>query len=170
MTELVDPSPRYRDSFLVAQLEFVEHAARHGTPDRGPPVTAETFDAVLAKFADYAAGRNLPPDRIAETTYWLVDGDEYLGRISARHALSPALREIGGHVGYAVRPSRRREGHGTRMLQLVIPKLAALGIDPALITCDEDNIASRKIIERAGGVLATDIVVPGKLRYWLRTA
>jgi predicted acetyltransferase len=168
MTELAIPSKRYRASFLVASAEYAAEAVHLGAPDRGQ-VTAATFDAMLAKLADSAAGRNLPPDRVAESTYWLVDGDEYLGRISLRHSLSPELSIIGGHIGYVVRPSRRREGHATRMLALALPELAARGIDPALITCDEDNVASRKIIERARGQLATDISVPGKLRYWIPT-
>ena len=157
MTELVTPSERYRASFLAAEAE-----------GEGRGVTDATFPALLAKIADHAAGR-VPPGRVAETTLWLVDGDEYLGRIALRHTLTPELALVGGHVGYDVRPSRRRQGHATRMLRLAMPHLAALGIDPALITCDEDNIGSRRVIEACGGQLATDHVVPGALRYWLRT-
>jgi predicted acetyltransferase len=91
----------------------------------------------------------------------------YLGRISVRHRLTPALWEIGGHIGYDVRPSARRRGHATAMLRLALPVAHRLGIDPALITCDSANVASRRVIERNGGVFEDER--RGTLRYWVRT-
>lgn len=183
MTELVTPSQRYRTSFLAADAESAAEGSGRGISDDA------SFFALLAKIEQLAAGRDLKPNRVQETTLWLVEGDEYIGRIAIRHTLTPLLRVIGGHVGYDVRPSRRRQGHATRMLRLAIPRVAALGIDPALITCDETNLASRKVIEACGGQLATDetdlaaalaiadahgtdaraaIAVP-QLRYWVCT-
>ena len=92
-------------------------------------------------------------------------GDEYLGRISIRHRLTAHLREIGGHIGYDIRPSARQCGHATAMLAAALPVARSLGIDPALLTCDEDNIASRKVIEASGGMLEDNR--HGKLRYWV---
>jgi predicted acetyltransferase len=152
MIELVTPAERYRASFFAADAESTAEGTGRGVNDD------EAFSALLARFAQYASGRDLPPNRVGETTLWLVEDDEYIGRISLRHALTPLLVAIGGHVGYDVRPSRRRQGHATRMLKLAIPHLSALGIDPALITCNEDNVASRKVIEACGGRLATDEV------------
>ena len=42
-----------------------------------------------------------------------------------------------------------------------------LGIDPALVTCDEDNTGSIRVIEAAGGVL--EDVRGVKRRYWVPT-
>ena len=39
------------------------------------------------------------------------------------------------------------------MLAAVLPEAHARGIDPALLTCDADNVASRRVIEANGGVL-----------------
>jgi predicted acetyltransferase len=47
----------------------------------------------------------------------------------------------------------------------VRPVAAGLGIDPALVTCDLDNIGSRKVIEANGGVLEDQRA--GKLRFWV---
>jgi predicted acetyltransferase len=77
------------------------------------------------------------------------------------------LREYGGHVGYEVRPTARRQGHATRMLREVLPHVRALGIESALLTCDEDNVASARVIVAAGGVLEDRRGV--KLRYWVPT-
>jgi predicted acetyltransferase len=44
----------------------------------------------------------------------------------------------------------------------------ALGIDPALVTCDVDNVGSIGVIEAAGGVL--EDVRGIKRRYWVPTS
>ena len=63
------------------------------------------------------------------------------------------MREVGGHIGYDMRPSARCRGHATAMLRAALPVAGALGIDQALITCDADNVGSRRVIERNGGIL-----------------
>jgi predicted acetyltransferase len=113
------------------------------------------------------------PDRprragiVAQTTLWWVEDGGFLGRLSIRHWLTDALRQVGGHIGYDVVPSARRCGHATAMLRTALPVAARMGIDPALVTCDSGNVASRKVIESNGGQLwqAGD----GKLRFWLAT-
>jgi predicted acetyltransferase len=79
--------------------------------------------------------------------------------------LTPWLRDYGGHVGYDVRPSARRRGHATAMLRRALPWCRDLGIDPVLVTCDVDNVASRRVIEKAGGQFEDRR--DGKLRFWV---
>jgi predicted acetyltransferase len=109
-----------------------------------------------------------PMGFVPDTELWWVDGDEFLGRIGIRHRLTPALLEVGGHIGYHVRPTARRQGHATEMLRQALAIAPDLGIDPALITCDVDNVGSRRVIERNGGVLEDQR--DGKLRFWVSTA
>jgi predicted acetyltransferase len=106
--------------------------------------------------------------RVPQTNLWLTDGDEFLGQLSIRHALNRRLRYKGGHIGYSVRPSRRRRGYATLMLRLSLPVANGFGIDPALITCDDTNVASRRVIEANGGSLAS--ASDGILRFWVPTA
>jgi predicted acetyltransferase len=109
----------------------------------------------------------IPADLVHQTTLWFVDGNEWLGRLAIRHELTPALHELGGHIGYVVRPSARRKGYATQMLTQSLPYAARLGIDPALVTCDADNAPSRKVIQAAGGELEDER--HGKLRFWVAT-
>jgi len=67
-----------------------------------------------------------------------------------------------------VRRSARRQGHATAMLAAALPVAASLGIDPALVTCDDTNLGSRKVIEGNGGMLEDQRGV--KLRFWVPTS
>ncbi len=127
------------------------------------------FARYLRELEDEAREQSPRPDgRVPQTTLWWVSETEYLGRIDIRHRLTASLREIGGHIGYDIRPSARQRGHATAMLAAALPVARSLGIDQALLTCDEDNIASRKVIEANGGV--PEDKSGGKVRYWLSTA
>ncbi len=129
----------------------------------------------LAGFERQARGIDLPADRVP-ADYLVAEvsapaGAQIVGRVSIRHTLTPLLLELGGHVGYAVRPGLRCRGHATAMLTSSVHRLAELGVSQVLVTCDEDNIGSMRVIERCGGVLE-DIRpiadgVPAKRRYWI---
>lgn len=106
--------------------------------------------------------------KVPATTLWWVSGDQYLGRLDIRHRLSDRLRVYGGHIGYDVRPSARRRGHATAMLAAALPVANGLGINPALLMCDEINTGSRKVIEANGGILEDS--KNGTLRYWVSTS
>ncbi len=162
MAELVLPHVRLQDSFRAAMAEFADEGWRD-------PARGHDFAAYVQRILDDALAETpRPADRVPCTTLWLVEGDEYLGRISVRHRLTPALTRLGGHIGYDVRPSARRRGYATAMLRDALPVANRLGIDPALLTCDADNVASRKVIEHNGGVLQDER--NGILRYRVPTS
>lgn len=96
----------------------------------------------------------------------VVDG-AIVGRLSVRHRLNERLAVVGGHIGYAVLPAARRRGYATGMMRAGLALLAEMGIAEALVTCDDDNIASARVIERAGGRLQD--TVDGIRRYWVST-
>jgi predicted acetyltransferase len=97
----------------------------------------------------------------------MVVDREYVGRITVRHVLPEELLEWGGHVGYAVRPGARGRGYARQALGLALPVAAELGLAQVLLTCDEGNLASRRIIEAYGGV--HEDTREGKRRYWVST-
>jgi predicted acetyltransferase len=128
----------------------------------------DAFEQYVRWLRDQALEESPRPEWfVPSTTLWWVDGTEYIGRIAIRHRLTPKLLEMGGHIGYDVRPSARQRGHATAMLRAALPVARSLGIEQALVTCDEDNVASRKVIETNGGVLADQR--GDKLRYWVPT-
>lgn len=78
------------------------------------------------------------------------------------------MRCLSAICGYQVVPPYRRRGHATAMLAAALPVAAAFEIECLLLTCDADNVASRKVIEANGGLLQDQRGI--KLRYWIPTA
>jgi predicted acetyltransferase len=119
----------------------------------------------------FETGENLPADRVPSNTYFLMRGEKIIGRSDVRHKLNPALEIKGGHIGYDIRPGERRKGFGTLILRLTLEKAREIGLERVLITCDTDNIASAKIIEKNGGKLAKQLIYEktGTLisQYWI---
>ncbi len=178
MPELIAPDVRVRRSFAAALDEF--RAEGRGSPDDRSVIgrylrdnidDLATDDAfarmVTAIRADRLEATPRPDAFVPSTELWWVEGDEFLGRIGIRHRLTPVLLELGGHIGYDVRPTARRLGHATEMLRQGLAVAHDLAIDPALVTCDIDNAGSRAVIERNGGALEDER--SGKLRYWVAT-
>ena len=179
---LSEADPRLHASYVDALTELAAEGNAHYLDlvlpaDRG--FTGVTFTLqrlrdpeVFAEFCAYNRALSDPdtprPNGWCTGTYrWMVDDGTVVGRISLRHELSPWLLEVGGHIGYAVRPSARRRGHATAALGLMRGVAAEHGIDPVLVTCDVDNVGSRRVIEANGGVL--EDVRGEKLRFWVPT-
>ena len=144
MIKLTEPSEAYLASYMQAYDEY--QAA--GIEDYAF-TDAKSVD-VLQKFADYRHEHNLKPNRVGADYYWLVDDEtqQFIGEITIRHRLNAALTRIGGHIGYGVRLSEQGKGFGTMMLKLALQKAAQMGLSEVLITCDEGNIASRRVMEK----------------------
>ena len=143
MPELSLPVARVRGSFLAAMEEF--RAEGRGVPGDGTVTgtlirehgrawrTPTGFEAFVGWLRDQSleatprSGGDVPA-----TELWWIEGDAFLARAQLRHRLDALLFEIGGHIGYDVRPSARRQGHATAMLGAILPVANGLGIDPAL--------------------------------------
>lgn len=178
MLELVSPTVRVRHSFLAAMDEFAVPGPRW-------PTDTEMIEKDLAAFgstwhdeagfrafvdalrADALEETRRPEGFVPSTFLWLVNDDEFLGRLSIRHRLTPYLLELGGSIGYYVRRSARGRGYASEMLRRALPVAADLGIEKVLITCDHDNVGSRRVIEKNGGVLEDRR--GAKLRFWVPT-
>lgn len=166
--DLVPPAESLRESFLRARREFQDE----GLPwwIGGDIEIAELdFAAFVAKkLADANPGTGT---RISKTHLWAMSDGQFVGRISIHHALNDALRVEGGHIGYDTVPSVRGRGVATEMLRQALPVARALGLHEVLVTCDDTNSASIRVIEKNGGALHETRLLatnrPLKRYYWI---
>ncbi|MCU5683802.1 GNAT family N-acetyltransferase [Bacillus wiedmannii] len=117
------------------------------------------FPAMIQELLDAHNGINLPESWVPDSTYWLVtDENEIVGAVNIRHSLTEHLFNAGGHIGYGIRPSERRKGYATKLLELSLEKTKELNITKALVVCDEVNTASEKTILHNGGLRDDDFI------------
>jgi predicted acetyltransferase len=185
VVHLAIPDLRFHRSFLETVDEFrAAGEARydgvvHWPAEGGFPGVMFTRPGLedeeeFRRLVDNRTGDALPssprPPGWCPTTHWWMEApdvaDRFVGSISLRHNIShPRLATVGGHVGYAVRPSARRSGFATDALRQVVARAGPRGIPRLLVTCDSDNLASATVIERCGGVFEGEL--QGKRRYWI---
>lgn len=176
----------------VPRLELLDAyvaALRTGwSPNTGRNVSAEQLAQIAQDARAFMAsfvwtpgstitlddGRVVP--RLPGETRWIWDG-EFCGSTNFRHV--PGTEDlpphVSGHVGYAVVPWKRRRGYARQALRGMLPLAAAAGLARIMVTCDDDNLASRRVIEACGGVSLGEPLVSAesarpKLRYWIATA
>jgi predicted acetyltransferase len=113
--------------------------------------------------------------RLPDKMFWLWDG-EFCGIVGLRwqeggEELPPYVH---GHIGYGVVPWKRRRGYATTALALILAEARQIGLRRVFLVADEDNLASRRVIERNGGVLsgpdsrrATGQLDSGEVGYWI---
>ena len=173
-------------------LEMIQTARDRGEDGSGyymiNPAAAQADPAAhVRRLAAMERGENLPEGWVPMSTRWLIgapQGDaaakseltagRLVGEVRIRHALSPALEIEGGHVGYFIHPDLRGRGYGNVILALAVRELADLRVERVLVTCNADNLRSRRVIERNGGVFDRYTVSPksGKqvMGFWIENS
>lgn len=172
MTALVRPDRRWFPSWAETVTDFGEEVM-HGSGDWNLDRPVEPTESCCQDLIDVLTEREAADPaggRVASTYFWITarDGgpdDEVIGFLNLRHDLNAWLLEEGGHIGYSVRPARRRQGHATRALALGVRRAGEVGIERVLVTCDTGNLASARTIETGGGVF--EDVRKDKRRYWI---
>jgi predicted acetyltransferase len=169
VADLILTRPAAADAAAVAEL--VEDWRAFG--GRMNPGLLRAYDGDYSAWLDDLRRRETGEgigDEVPQTFYFLRDGDAIVGAVSVRHYLNHTNFVDGGHVAYGICPAFRGRGYGSRALALALEKLRELGVDRVLVTCDTDNLPSRRVIARNGGVLENQTVDEDGVpicRYWI---
>lgn len=166
---LVEPDLSYADEIIKYKEESLAES-----PIINGSAGLDRFSSIEIWFEELkkrSCEDTVPEGLVPSSTYLGVrEEDNYIvGMIDIRHYLNEYLTQVGGHIGYGVRKTERNKGYAKQMLKLALEKCKELKIKKVLITCDEDNIASEKVILSANAKLEDIRNVDGenKKRFWI---
>ncbi|VTX91903.1 GNAT family N-acetyltransferase [Fusobacterium periodonticum] len=166
---LVKPDLSYADEIIKYKEEsLAESPIINGSAGLNRFSSIEDW---LEELKKRSSEDTVPKGLVPSSTYLAVrEKDNYIvGMIDIRHYLNKYLTQVGGNIGYGVRKTERNKGYAKQMLKLALEKCKELKIKKVLITCDEDNIASEKVILSANAKLEDIRNVDGenKKRFWI---
>ena len=166
---LVKPDLSYTDEIIKYKEEsLAESPVINGSAGLDRFSSIEVW---LEELKKRSCEDTVPKGLVPSSTYLAVsEKDNYIvGMIDIRHYLNEYLTQVGGNIGYGVRKTERNKGYAKQMLKLALEKCKELKIKKVLITCDEDNIASEKVILSANAKLEDIRNVDGenKKRFWI---
>jgi predicted acetyltransferase len=104
--------------------------------------------------------------KVPTSTFWLMKWNTMIWTINIRHYLNEKLLRRWWNIWYSIHPYYRNLWFWKEILRLWIIEVRKLGIKDILVTCDEDNIWSRKVIESNGWILEN--IVDLWRRYWIK--
>ena len=166
---LVKPDLSYADEIIKYKEESLKES-----PLINGSAGLDRFSSIEIWFEELkkrSCEDTVPKGLVPSSTYLGVrEKDNYIvGMIDIRHYLNEYLTQVGGNIGYGIRKTERNKGYAKQMLKLALEKCKELKIKKVLITCDEDNIASEKVILSANAKLEDIRNVDGenKKRFWI---
>lgn len=91
-----------------------------------------------------------------------------LGEIDLRISESEDILKYFGHIGYSVLPEYRGHRYAARSCRLLFDLARAHGMKHLWITCNPENLASRRTCILIGGHLIDTVELPGNHELYYR--
>ena len=162
--ELRRPTLADKETVLEMMAEFEQTQSPHD----GGFWDAENFvyEEWLESNQNHEMAINLPEGWVPDIQLVAFSRDgQAVGFLNLRLRLNDYLLEVGGHIGYSIRPSERGKGYAKESLCQGLQVAREKNIKRALVTCSTENPASQAVILANGGVY--EDVRNGTERYWI---
>ena len=89
-------------------------------------------------------------------TYVMYVNDYPVGYVGLRPEIDDNWKKWSGNIFYNIRPSERRKGYATRMLELGIKEFKKMGVKEIYLNSSKGNLGSSKVIENNDGILLSE--------------
>ena len=169
--KLIIPTMEYEKEIQDYRQEFLTHGG-----DMDGCLSLRRMNNIsewIKQVEDFSSPDSCPKEYVPQTQFICVreSDNKVVGVSQIRHYFNEFLEKYGGHIGYSVCHSERKKGYATQMLKMILPTCRELGLGKILITCLQENEASRRVIENNGGVFESTVYEPDEAvyleRYWI---
>lgn len=153
LLNIVKPSFIHKHNYLNMCLDYINHSDFEYAYSTLKEVERKINNDILCEKG------LLPEGRLHSLCFWFLDiQNNIVGTSRLRPKLNERFLNIGGNIGYDVSPTFRKKGYGTIILKQTLEQAVKIGLDKVLVTCDDDNIGSYKVIENNGGILENKVI------------
>ena len=144
--------------YLASYTEFLSECVNAGiTKDEAALKEVKPY---LQTLIQNAKGEELSDGLPRTSTYFCVDNNEIIGAIRYRHDTNEYVERVIRHVGYETKPTARCKGVAQLMLNWMQENILSTSI---IVTCEINNVASKKVIERCNGKYINQIYSSEKM-------
>ena len=166
--EIIKPEKKYLQSYYEGCAETWNHV-HDSYILHNPNLFDKWKTTIFSEYENQKNGLNLPNGFVPSATYWIIENNEYAGSINIRPNLNDKLKKYGGHAGCVIRRKYRNKGLAQKAGEWTINKLKELNVKEMILTCEETNIISQKVLTKLSPVKCEkDIVMlnnkPTKIR------
>ena len=150
--KLVKPSEKYFEQLKELKKEFFMNRETR-IQGSGSLEKYENLNEWLKSIKEIEKGLN---SVIVPTEYYLgIADEEVVGTICIRKKTNREIEKFAGHIGYSIKPSKRKMGYATQMLSMLLDKYEKCEI---LVMAEKSNIPSNKVIIKNNGTLIETVV------------
>lgn len=157
MLKLVEPDEKYLEQYKEAYLLSLEQIRLGNVKRHNLGLVNPDKHDVIRFHIDSRDESKIPSYCPTSYDYFAVDGNKFIGIVNIRVRLTESSSKTGGHIGYTVNPQYWRMGYGKKILKMALQYKDLIEEEEILMTCDDDNVGSYKIIEANGGQLENKV-------------
>lgn len=112
-----------------------------------------TFDKFYECVRQLRYPSTCPQGYVPAVNYLVFNDDKVVGGINLRYRNNDFILKVAGNIGYGITPKERGKGFATEALTLCLFEALKFGLDTVVLTTDNDNKISQKVIEKNNGKL-----------------
>lgn len=156
---LVYPTIEYKEKAIDYINEFYKYNSDiNGTGGLDRFLKESSYEEWLKFLVIDKDFNNIKDGRSPALTFFYVDdNDNIIGMTNIRIVHTKFLMEEAGNIGYSIRPTKRRKHYGIDLLRLALEVLKKNGLKEAYISCNKENIASKGLILKSGGMFHHEV-------------
>ena len=156
--------------YIELYREFIEYSS-----DLVPDILElkcedeEDYNNILIEIKNRETGNHEDLDWYYDGHYYLAyDGNDLVGLGCIRNKLTKKGYDIWGNIAYGVKPTKRKNGYGTKIAKMMVEEARKMNIDEIILCHYESNKISPKIFKKIGATYINTVISPYSKKNILR--